>query len=111
MKKTFDEICNDILKEETTNPTSVYNKGTGMDAQPLNKPTVTTSPSAPTPTPTPAPTTPTKLDPQHIIDALTQAQKDPNLHKAFQGIMDAMSKNKELKAASTEDQETNASQA
>jgi len=86
MKKTFDELCNDILKEEN----KVSTVDTVKPELPLNAPVLpkNNQPTT-TPAPTPAPNTPAVFDQQHpaaqaLISALAKTNDPAAITKILQ---------------------------
>jgi membrane protein involved in colicin uptake len=114
MKKTFDEICNDILAEGgATNPinatggtTPVIPVVAGGSTDPKQT-TQQTNQQAEKPEPPKNST----LDPQHVLDTLKQVQNDPKWHDLIKNTLVELDKQKQqtdynTKQAAT--QQTNA---
>jgi hypothetical protein len=92
MKKTFDELCNSILREENSDT----NKTSTVPLNPSSAPVQngSTKPVTPSTTPTPQPTqTPasSSLKPEDVLKALTQIDPNhPELHTFLDNVTKAI---------------------
>jgi len=115
MKKTFDEICNEILKENNsdTNPVSTVpnTQATSVIAGGSTTPEKPTTPNqTPQPTATPKPNTQEKtaIKPDDIINTLAKIKDHPEFVKVIGSAIEQLSKNQQQKTYNN--QQANAAQ-